>query len=228
MTLAIGQSWTGVALGDWTNQSAPTDSRGSRVQVIDFDAVHSGFRLTAYPDDVAPKTPNSNPRAQLVSPKLMVDGGEYRLSGGRMRIVDLAQPLAKISDPWVEFIQFAYGAPFAGSPAHRLITRDGKTWGVRRADAALALSMPLVLGEWWNIEAGWKLSRDPSKGWFWFSAWRDNEPAWKYLMPARQEATIIDSMSTGPWALYLDSYMHVGSSPRAVADFVVPTLTRTA
>jgi hypothetical protein len=205
-----------MSLSAWTNQSAPTDARGQRAREDDFNA-RTCLILACHAEDVAPKTPNSNPRAQLVSDKIIVAGGEYRAT------VDMLVPCGAIPyglpAGWVEFVQWSYGAPFAGSPPLRMMTLDGKTFGLREADGPFPWTSPLWRDMWWRMVMEWRHGTD---GWYRFTV------NGQVVVPQTPYATVQACNAQGPDGLILNAYMAAGTADRiGPVYFANAALTRT-
>jgi hypothetical protein len=131
-------------------QAAPSDGLGQRITQGVF-AGRQCYSLSCHAKDVAPLTPTSNPRAQLRTDYVIPEGfkghikvGLYVPSGSLPASIDW-------SSKWVEFIQFAYGPPFAGSPPLRIMTQDGTTFGLREADGPFQWKAPLTRDVWWDF-----------------------------------------------------------------------------
>ncbi len=216
--LAPGQSWTGSTLAGWEDQSAP-----GRVVKTTFDD-RECFSLVCEGTDVAPVTPTTNPRAQLVSPALIALEGDYTVT------VDLYVPSGSLpesiaSGGWVEFLQFAYGPPWDGSPPLRWMTQDGQTWGLRHADDQPYLyRTALTRDAWHSIEVGFSMNAEPGYGWVWLVY----DGALVIGDPADACATILPCNDGGPNSLYLDAYMSPGWTEKiGPIYFTAPTVTRT-
>jgi hypothetical protein len=225
MLLAPGQAWHGDRLDAWFNQSAPTDANGARAVEITDGTPH--LRLKALDSDVAPLTPNSNPRAQLCSPPLIEQGGTYRAC------VDLLIPgtslpvsIDKAGGKWVEFVQFNCGPPFAGSPPLRIFTMDGATFGLRLADSAWGWSAPMDRDVWWRFVCEWEQATD---GWYRLLVSRGLTSTPVEVVPQTSYATVQAANQSAPNMLILNAYMAAGTAPRIGQFFFhAPTLTRTA
>jgi hypothetical protein len=222
VSLNVGQSWDGQALAAWTNQSAP-----GRVREVDFDGKPC-LALGCFDADVAPVTPNSNPRAQLVGSKQIDPGCRFTVDVS-MLVPSSALPASwPTTSPWrwVEFIQFAYGPPYAGSPPLRIISMDGQTFGLRLADGPFAWSAPLDRDVWWRFVC--ELKMYPTYGWYRLSVGRDGQPPVE-VVPHTQYDTMQASNNGGPNALYLDAYMAAGTADRiGPIYFTGAKVTRTA
>lgn len=220
--LAVGQTWLGNSESAWSFQGGcQTDAHGDRVIPVTYAGV-AALQVTSYPEDTAANngtcgnSPNDNPRAQLNGPNVMVAGGTYRISGSMAFAPGFP---AMLAGGWHEQIQWAYGPPYAGSPENRIMSTASGQFGERKADGPFDWGqVPMQKGTWWHFDFGLKLSTSatgPNCGWHWTSAYTTSYtvvyPAGGGNAPC--EATIIASMSQGPYRLILDSYEKAGSFP---------------
>jgi hypothetical protein len=225
--LAVGQIWDGSRLAAWRNQSAPTDALGQRAREV----IYQGRRclaLTCFAADVYPRTPNSNPRAQLAGDWTIDVGGTYLLDA-TMVIPAGAIPAAisRTGGQWIEFLQVAYGQPYAGSPPLRFMTQDGVSFGLREADASTyAWQAPLERDVFYRLVVEWK--QDATTGWYRLSVGKaGTDPV--EVVPKKAYATVQASNGGDVNFPVLDAYMQLGSADRLgpvlYADL---TVTRTA
>jgi hypothetical protein len=199
-------------------QAAPSDGLGQRITQGVF-AGRQCYSLSCHAKDVAPLTPTSNPRAQLRTDYVIPEGfkghikvGLYVPSGSLPASIDW-------SSKWVEFVQFAYGPPFAGSPPLRIMTQDGTTFGLREADGPFQWKVPLTRDVWWDFDL--YLVQKRTGGWYWLG-----DATGKTLVPARSYATVQACNGDGPNATYLDAYMCAGTCDRIGPIYLTePTIT---
>lgn len=209
--LAVGESWTGTTLADWwLKQCAPDGSIGPRiVETVTNGVPH--LRLKCAAADVYPLTPNGNPRAQLVSPQVIEQGGTYRVT------VDLLIPttalpatIDKAGGKWVELVQI-YGKPNAGSPPLRIFTMDGQTFGLRLGDTRWGWSAPMERNVWWRFVLEFRQATD---GWYRLLVSKGLTSTPVEVVPQTAYATVSAANNAGPNGLYLDAYMAAGTADR--------------
>lgn len=211
MSLATGQSWSGATAAAWGRQCAPNDALGKRLREITYEG-RGTLALAAHETDVAPLTPNSNPRAQLCSPRLIDQGATYRVEVS-LNVPSTALPatLDGSAGAWVEFVQFDVGPPFAGSPPLRIMTQDGVKFGLREADGwPYPWYVPLVRDSWWTFRMDFLHAVD---GWYELSVGQDWAPP-KVVVPRKPYACVQPSNDDDACCLYLDAYMQAGTADR--------------
>jgi hypothetical protein len=139
------------------NQSAPgavsevPDPAGSGQQVL---------QMTVKNSDVAPVTPTSDPRAQLLSPAIIDPGEEFWWSGEFYLPADFPSSVPG----WLTVMEGPYGEPFDGTPPWH-IEVNGSSIRWQRNDTYgydVPWQMPLVRGSWVSVtvhesfaEQGW-------------------------------------------------------------------------
>lgn len=97
----------------WLNQSAP----GAVSEVADpAGSGETVFKMTVKNSDVAPITPTSDPRAQLLTPNTIVAGQEFWWSAKFFLPADFPSSVPG----WLTVMQGAYGPPFNGTPPWHL------------------------------------------------------------------------------------------------------------
>lgn len=228
MIVQRNQAWHGRDLDSWFDQSAPVDSRGARAYVskaLGRDTI----ALQAYADDVAPRTPNSNPRAQRVSPFMIEAGQTWRLQLGLLIPAgSLPAAIDKAAGKWVEFVQIAYGPPYAGSPPLRIFTMDGQTFGLRCGDPAWGWSTKLVRDVWWNFTVEWTQATKAAGGKYRLLVSQGDTAPVEVVKPTAYDC-VGAANGGGPNAVYLDAYMSAGTAQHiGPFHFSNVTLTRTA
>jgi hypothetical protein len=208
--LKVGERWDGSTLAAWRNESAPENGKTPRVMQSPGPPPY--LRLTALAGDVWPLTPNSNPRAQLTSPSLIEAGGTYRIS------VDLLIPTtsmpAKLDQKagnCVEFVQFAYGPPYAGSPPLRIFTMDGQKFGLRLGDTRWGWSTSLTRDVWWHLIL--EFHQSATDGWYRLLVGKGPEAPVE-VVPRTPYLTIQASNSGGVNSIRLNAYMSAGTAPK--------------
>jgi hypothetical protein len=205
----VGETWDGTQLAAWTNQSAPADTNGPRVRETIIDGT-TWLEMGCFAGDVAPLTPNSNPRAQLHSP-FMLNAGETYQAEIQVLVNTTAIPPTLASGKWVELVQLAYGSPYAGSPPLRIMTQNGSQFGVRECDGPYSWQSP-ASWQWrakrWKFVFTWLQS--PS-GWYSVDAAADTDLVHN-VVPQKPYATIQASNGDAANALYLDAYMAAGTA----------------
>jgi hypothetical protein len=164
--------WNGdFSTGDLSQYAAVQHCAANRSQVIrdPLGNNRNVVKFTVYDSDVAPCTPTENPRAQILSPSILKEGGEYWI--GRSLLIPTDFPTSRISgDNWAGFGS-TYGPPFAGSGpnnfgqidaspgSNSLSFRRNATYGYDTV-----LNTPLTKGRWMNFVVHLKMSRDGNVG----------------------------------------------------------------
>jgi hypothetical protein len=128
------------------NQSAPgavtevADPSGSGQQVL---------KMTVEDSDVAPVTPTSDPRAQLLSPSIIDPGEEFWWSGSFYLPADFPSSVPG----WLTVMEGPYGAPFDGTPPWHIEVNDSSIRWSRNDtyDWDVPWEMPLVRGGWVDV-----------------------------------------------------------------------------
>jgi hypothetical protein len=211
MIVQRGQAWRGADLDAWFDQSAPLDARGPRAYAATAGG-RSTIALEAYADDVAPRTPNSNPRAQLVSPFMIEPIQSWRAEVGLLIPAgSLPATVDKAAGRWVEFAQFAYGAPYAGSPPLRLLTMDGQTFGLRLGDGAWGWSAPLLRDVQYDFILDWTHATKATYGRYRLRVGHGGATPGE-VKPITAYDCVNASNGGGPNALYLNAYMAAGTA----------------
>lgn len=208
--MLVGEVWDGSRLAAWTSQSAPDDVSGPRCREVVVDG-KTWIELGCFDSDVYPLTPNSNPRAQLVSPELIVSPEGYNLT------LTLHVPPTSLPDSWandgyhwVELVQPFYGPPWAGSPPVRLVTMDGLRLGVREADGPIRWATDALAPQWrgidWQFSFSWNQRTAAAGGGYGVRAGRAGGPL-NVVIPWRSYDCVRSSNNGGPNRVYLDAYM---------------------
>jgi hypothetical protein len=162
-----GVLFYGDKIGDFAlNQSAP----GAVSEVSDPEGGgDSVFKMTVANSDVAPVTPTSDPRAQLLSPSIIEPGEEFWWSGHFFLPPDFPSSVPG----WLTVMEGPYGAPFDGTPPwHIEINGDSIQW--TRNDTYkydIPWRMPLVRGQWVDVVVHEQFSENG-----WVEMWVDGEP----------------------------------------------------
>jgi Polysaccharide lyase len=193
------------------NQSAP----GAITEVP--DPAGSGQRvlkMTVQDSDVAPVTPTSDPRAQLLSPGIIEPGEEFWWSGSFYLPADFPSSVPG----WLTVMEGPYGAPFDGTPPwHIEVNGSSLRWS--RNDTYgwdVPWQMPLVRDSWVDVTVHERFAAD---GWveMWVDGQRvtffgpdsynpNGEPATTRL----QMATRDHSNDQGPNFTVIQSYRKAG------------------
>ena len=126
------------------NQSAP----GAITEVPDpLGSGESVFKMTVNNKDVAPITPTDNPRAQLLTPNMIVPNEEFWLQ------TKFLLPTNLPSIPgWMSLVAI-YGAPFAGSGPWGVAITENEFRFQRNAtyDWDIPWKAPLIKGAWVTV-----------------------------------------------------------------------------
>lgn len=136
------------------NQSVP----GAVTEVPDpLGGGEDVFRLTVSDADVYPRTPTSNPRAELKSPTSIQPGDEFWWSTKFLLPRDFP---ARVPD-WLTLLQGPFGPPYYGTPAWHVEVHRGRIhWSRNRTyEWDVPWQMPLVRGRWIEILVHGKLAR---------------------------------------------------------------------
>lgn len=139
------------------NQSAPgavsevADPSGGGRQVL---------KMTVDNSDVAPVTPTSDPRAQLLSPSIIDPGEELWWSGSFYLPGDFPSSVPG----WLTMMEGPYGAPFDGTPPwHIEVNGSSLRWSRNDTyDWDVPWQMPLVKGSWVDVTVHTRFAAD---GW---------------------------------------------------------------
>jgi hypothetical protein len=145
------------------NQSAPgavtevADPSGSGRQVL---------KMTVENSDVAPVTPTSDPRAQLLSPSIIDPGEEFWWSGSFYLPGDFPSSVPG----WLTVMEGPYGAPFDGTPPwHIEVSGSGLRWSRNDTyDWDVPWQMPLVKDSWVDVTVHERFADDG-----WVEMWVD-------------------------------------------------------
>jgi hypothetical protein len=213
--MLVGEVWDGSRLSAWTNQSAPDDSYGPRAREVTIDG-KTWIELGCFSSDVAPLTPNQNPRAQLVGPAVINQGEEYHLDV-TVQMPASALPKSWTNDGahWVEVLQPFYGPPYAGSPPLRLISMDGAKLSVREADLSPRWSTDALAAQWrgvtWTFGFTWWHKTAAQGGGYGVRAIRDGGSN-DIIVPWRSYDCVQSCNNGGANAVYLDAYMGLGTA----------------
>jgi hypothetical protein len=208
--LDVGAEWNGDLLSSWANQSAyagtTPDAFGDRCTQVTVDG-RNALAMKCKNTDVFPLTPNTSPRAQLVSSLAMIDPGEVYRVQVEMKVPTGAFSAFSGSGNWLQFVQWAYGRPFAGSPALRIITRDGANIGVQEQDATMRWSTAIPWDTWMTFVMTYKL-HPGEHGWYElkYGTAGVNGPL-SIIVPRRKWTTQYASHNAGTNQLYINTYM---------------------
>jgi hypothetical protein len=144
---ADGLLFEGDEIADFPlNQSAP----GAVAPVADpAGSGAAAMQMTVAESDVAPVTPTSNPRAQLLSPSIIDPGEEFWWSASFY----LPPEFPAATPGWVTLMEGPYGPPFDGAPSFHLeVNGDELRWQRNGTyDWDVPWSTPLVRGRWVQI-----------------------------------------------------------------------------
>jgi polysaccharide lyase-like protein len=156
----------GDQVGDFAmNQSAP----GAVSEVSDPAGTgQSVMEMTVRNSDVAPVTPTSDPRAQLLSPSIIDDGEEFWWSGRFFLPADFPSSVPG----WLTVMEGPYGAPFDGTPPwHIEVNGDTIQWARNDTyDYDIPWQMPLVRNRWVDVVVHERFSQDG-----WVEMWIDGQ-----------------------------------------------------
>ncbi len=126
------------------------------------------FKLTVGDDDVFPVTPTDNPRAQMLSPDLIVPGGVYRLSGAFYLPADFPESTPAVGEEngFMSVLAY-YGPPFAGTGPWEIAINGDPTASImwqRNASHGFDIpwETPLVKEAWVHVELDFLFARE---GW---------------------------------------------------------------
>jgi hypothetical protein len=147
------------------NQSAPdavsevADPAGSGQSVM---------KMTVDNSDVAPVTPTSDPRAQLLSPSIIDNGDEFWWSGRFFLPSDFPTSVPG----WLTVMEGPYGEPFDGTPPwHIEVNGSHIQWS--RNDSYrydVPWQMPLVRSQWIDVVVHERFAADG-----WVEMWVDGQ-----------------------------------------------------
>jgi hypothetical protein len=148
------------------NQSAPdavtevADPAGSGQSVL---------KMTVENDDVAPVTPTSDPRAQLLSPSIIDNGEEFWWSGRFFLPADFPSQVPG----WLTVMEGPYGAPFDGTPPWHIEVNGDKIQWTRNDtyDYDVPWQMPVVRNQWIDVVVHQRFAADG-----WVEMWVDGQP----------------------------------------------------
>jgi Polysaccharide lyase len=157
----------GDSVGDFAmNQSAP----GAVSEVSDpTGSGQSVMEMTVDNSDVAPVTPTSDPRAQLLSPDIIDNGDEFWWSGKFFLPADFPTSVPG----WLTVMEGPYGAPFDGTPPWH-IEVNGSTIQWTRNDTYdydVPWQMPLVRNQWIDVVVHQRFAADG-----WVEMWVNGQP----------------------------------------------------
>ncbi|MGN6586379.1 MAG: heparin lyase I family protein [Solirubrobacterales bacterium] len=147
------------------NQSAP----GAVSEVADpAGSGQTALEMTVDNSDVAPVTPTSDPRAQLLSPSIINNGDEFWWSGKFFLPVDFPASVPG----WLTVMEGPYGAPFDGTPPwHIEVNGEHIQW--TRNDTYnydVPWQMPLVRNKWIDVVVHERFASDG-----WVEMWVDGQ-----------------------------------------------------
>ena len=172
-------------------------------------------RFNVYDTDVYPCTPTENPRAQIGSSNFVKEGDEYWVAFS----VYFPTNLPDVTPyDWV-ILQSFYGSPGGGSgPAHFSLGWDGRLGKTVLSYAETNLAIPLVRGQWLDLMAHVKFSKDPSLGWVevYYNGVQQKLPACNCM---RMTKATINSETTSALHSKLAFYRKAGMWPGAVSIF---------
>lgn len=147
------------------NQSAPdaitevADPAGSGRAVM---------KMAVDSSDVAPVTPTSDPRAQLLSPSIINNGDEFWWSGSFFLPADFPTSVPG----WVTVMEGPYGEPFDGTPPwHIEVNGSSIQWSRNDTyDWDVPWQMPVVRNQWINVVVHQRFAADG-----WVEMWVNGE-----------------------------------------------------
>jgi hypothetical protein len=234
-TAASAQSgsvlFDGSTTAGWYNQSASAnrvalvpDPAGTADQVLQF---------TAYNSDIAPLTPNSNPRAQLITPANLLTPGVAFWESYQLYL-PTSFPTAQTWGGWVAFGSPFYGAPWTGTPSVSLQIMNGQFLWEANGNAAFPWAplwrSPVVTGRW--IRFTWYVV--PATSGF-AELYVNDRPVWVRTAGPLQRgadlAVIDQSNAQGPWYSQLSVYYQHNEFPQLTAyfkDFKIATTQQAA
>jgi hypothetical protein len=147
------------------NQSAP----GAVSDVSDpAGSGESVMQMTVDNSDVAPVTPTSDPRAQLLSPSIIDNGDEFWWSGKFFLPADFPTSVPG----WLTVMEGPYGAPFDGTPPWHIEVNGSKIQWARNDtyDYDIPWQMPLVRNQWVDVVIHERFAADG-----WVEMWVDGQ-----------------------------------------------------
>jgi hypothetical protein len=194
------------------NQSAP----GAVTEVPDpAGSGQSVLEMTVKNSDVAPVTPTSDPRAQLLSPSIITPGEEFWWGGKFFLPTDFPSSVPG----WLTVMEGPYGAPFDGTPPwHIEINGSSIRWS--RDDTYnwdVPWEIPLVRGSWVSVVVHERFGSDG-----WVEMWVNGQPITFFAPgssynPAKEPETQHLAMQTmdhtndgGPNFTVVQSYRRAG------------------
>ena len=172
-------------------------------------------RFNVYDSDVYPCTSTQNPRAQVLSKDFIKEGDEYWVAFSAYFPTNL--PDVTPYD-WV-ILQSFYGSPGGGSgPAHFALGWDGRLGKTVLSYAGTNLAIPLVRGQWLDLMAHVKFSKNPSLGWVevYYNGVQQNLPACNCMRMVKQT---INDETTSLLHSKLAFYRKAGMWPGAEAMY---------
>jgi len=199
-------------VGDFAmNQSAP----GAVSEVADpAGGTQPAMEMTVDNSDVAPVTPTSDPRAQLLSPAIIDNGEEFWWSGRFFLPGDFPSSVPG----WLTVMEGPYGAPFDGTPPwHIEVNGDHIQWTRNDTyDYDVPWQMPLVRNQWVDVVVHERFAADG-----WVEMWVDGQQIAFFgsntYNPSHEAPTIRLSMATrdhsndeGPNFTVIQSYRKAG------------------
>ena len=172
-------------------------------------------RFNVYDTDVYPCTSTQNPRAQIGSSNFIKEGDEYWVAFS----VYFPTNLPDVTPyDWV-VIQSFYGSPGGGSgPTHFVLGWDGRLGKTVLSYPETGLAIPLVRGQWLDLMAHVKFSKNPSLGWVevYYNGVQQKLPACNCMRMVKQT---INSETTSALHSKLAFYRKAGMWPGAVSVF---------
>lgn len=200
----------------WLNQSAsPT-----RVQLVPDPSGTAGTaqQFTTYNTDVAPLTPTTNPRSQLVTPLMFKPGQTYWESFE----VYIPTNYTFTKSGWVSLESAVYGYPYNGTPPATLSLENGSFRFQRDQYAPnpwqIAWSTPVVRGQWYRFTWHFLFA---AKGWIELYV-NDVQQSLKSGSSTVKQLPIslLDPTdSKGPWMSQEQLYYQLGLYPSASVYF---------
>jgi hypothetical protein len=147
------------------NQSAP----GAVSEVADpAGSGQAALKMTVENSDVAPVTPTSDPRAQLLSPSIINNGDEFWWSGRFYLPSDFPDSVPG----WLTVMEGPYGEPFDGTPPWHIEINDDHIQWTRNDtyDYDVPWQMPLVRNKWIDVVVHERFAADG-----WVEMWVDGQ-----------------------------------------------------